>query len=158
MDCAKATSPHLFSLVLSKDQAGKVNVMALSWMSLVSFQPPKMMVSISQKGLSHENIKQSGFFTVCFATETIKQEAFRCGTLSGRQHDKIKETGLELLEIEGFRVPALQESTVALALEVTDSIQAGDHTVFLADIKESMLVKGGKNLLAFDGYERLEPV
>lgn len=157
-ESAKLTSPHLFSLVLSKDQKNKINIMALSWFTFVSFDPAKMLVSISQKSYTNENIKKSGFFTLCFASEEIKEEAFQCGISSGRDKDKLKENNLDLLDIKGFQVPALKKCSVAFFLEVTDTVEAGDHSIFIADIKESVLVNEEKNLLAFNGYERLDVV
>ncbi len=158
MESAKRTSPHLFALILSKDTKNKVNIMALSWFTFVSFDPAKMLVSISQKSYTNENIKKSGLFTLCLALEEIKEQAFQCGLSSGRTNDKLKENKLELLEVESFKVPALKKCSVAFALEVTDRVEAGDHTVFVADIMESVLINEGKNLLAFDGYEKLDTV
>ncbi len=157
-ESAKLSSPHLFALALSKDLNGKINIMGLSWLTFASFNPGKILISISQKSYTNENIKNTGFFTLCLALEEIKNEAFKCCLSSGRKNDKLKETGLELLEIEGFKVPAVKKCSVAWSLEVTDTIEAGDHTVFISDIKETVLVNDEKHLLAFDGYKRLDTV
>ena len=157
-ESATLTSPQLFALLLSKNIDGKINIMGLSWLTFVSFNPGKILTCISQKGYTNENLKKTKYFTLCLPLEEIKEQSFRCCGISGRNIDKIKEIGLKLLEIEGFKVPAVEQCSVAWSLEVEKIIEESDHTIFISLIKEAVLVNKKKHLLAFDGYRRLDTV
>ncbi len=154
----KLSSPHLFALLVSKDDSGKNNVMGVSWYSFASLKPPKMVLCLSDKGQTGKLIKQTQNFTLCLPTEQIKDEAFACCKSSGRDTDKIKELGLELIMPEGFEVPAVKGSKIAWTLKLDDTMQAGDHTVFLADIQSAAKFSDEKNLYAFEGYRELKTI
>lgn len=157
-ESATLSSPHLFALILSKDMERKVNIMGLSWFTFVSFNPAKILTSISQKGYTNKNLKKTKYFTLCLPLEEIKEKSFWCCKNSGINTDKIAKTGLELLEIEGFKVPVLKQCSVAWALEVEKIIEESDHSLFISIIKESVQISNKNNLYAFDGFTRLDTI
>lgn len=57
---------------------------------------------------------------------------------------------------EGFDVSAVKGSKIAWALKLENTMQAGDHTVFLADIKGAASFSQEKSLYAFEGYRELK--
>ncbi len=146
--------PHLFALLATED-ADKHNVMAVSWFCFASMKPPKLLVCLSNKGYSGELIRKSGRFTLCVPTESIKDKALEAGRCSGRTADKTALLDFEWVWPEGFAVPAVAGSRVAWSLTLCDTMAAGDHTVFLADINAAALVSEQDGLYAFNGYREL---
>ena len=72
-----------------------------------------------------------------------------CGVRSGRQMDKFAATGLHAEPSPLLGCPMVAESPLALECRVTQQIELGSHTMFLADIlgvqvEESLLDREGK--------------
>ena len=151
------SSPHPYGLLVSKLE-DKVNIMGVSWFTFVSLKPGKMAFSINHKSYTKELIGRGAKLTLCLPTKNISDQAFACGTKTGRIINKSAELGIELVEMEGFSAPVVAESTVAWGLEVSGTVEASDHTLYIADIK--CITASGKqsHVYAFDGYKRLETV
>ena len=58
------------------------------------------------------NTMTQEYFSVCFLKEGYRNALKICGTVSGRDHDKIKEAGLTPVFIDG--VPAFEEADTIL--------------------------------------------
>jgi len=158
MQTVNLSSPHLFGLLVTEDTDNKLNVMGVSWFSFASLKPPKMIFCLGQKGYTGEVIKETGKATLCLVTEEIKKEAFACCKSSGRDADKFNELDLEAVYAEGFEVPAVKGSKLAWALKTCDTMKAGDHDVFLADVTDAAVLSDKKALYAFEGYSELRVV
>ena len=154
----KMSSPHLFALLVTQDSGGNTNVMGVSWYCFASLRPPKMVVCLGNKGYSGQLIKETDRFALCLPTEAIKDKAMACCKCSGRDTDKIREFALDLIMPEGFKVPAVKGSKLVWELSLTDTMPAGDHTVYLADIMRAAKLSDDKNLYAFDGYKELKTI
>jgi len=157
-ESTRLSSPHLFALAVTKNKEERLNIMGLSWFTFVSFNPGQILLSISRKSCTNANIKSDGIITLCMPIEEIKEQAFKCCTSSGNSVDKLKETGIELVEIEGFEIPAVKKSSVAWSLRVNNTIETGAQSIFIADIVSAVSLNDKKHLMAFDGYERLDAV
>ena len=153
----RLSSPHMFALLVTQD-TDKYNVMAVSWFCFASMKPPKLVVCLSNKGYSSELIRKNGKFTMCIPTEPIKDKAMRAGKCSGRTVDKASELGFEWVWPENFEIPIPAESKLAWSLTLCDTMEAGDHTVYLADINTAVLVSDQNALYAFNGYQELNIV
>lgn len=152
-----AFSPQHFGLVLT-DDGEKLNIMAVSWFTFASTNPPKITLALSKKGYTGETITKTGKATLVLPVKSAAKAAYACGTSSGRTNDKISQTGLTPLEIEGFSVPAIEESSMAWSLELIDIFDAGDHNIFLMEIKCAAKIKEEACLYAMGGYSKLDSI
>lgn len=66
---------------------GKVNFMTAAWINMVSFQPPRIAVSLGNH-LTSDRIRESGVFSVCIPSADQMIDADYCGMVSGRKTDK----------------------------------------------------------------------
>jgi len=73
---------------------GKPNMMNAAWGGVASSQPPCVSVCLREATLTYHNIKEAGAFTVNIPSEKYFREADFVGMVSGRDHDKFRETGL----------------------------------------------------------------
>jgi flavin reductase (DIM6/NTAB) family NADH-FMN oxidoreductase RutF len=153
----RLSSPHLFALLVTQDD-DKYNVMAVSWFCFASMKPPKLVVCLSNKGYSGELIKKNGKYTLCIPTEAIKEKAMGAGKCSGRTVDKASELGFEWVWPEGFEIPVPVGSRLAWSLTLCDKMNAGDHTVYLADIAAAAQISEDDGLYAFNGYRELHTI
>ena len=148
------TSPNPFALLVTEVDK-KVNVMAVSWWTYVSNRPPMIAAALSKKGLSGESILQSKQFTLCFPSREIADAAFSCGCVSGRQTDKLANFNLkpEIL-VDGFP-PSLEHCVAAVLCSLNQVAEAGDHTLFIANVEHVFANPDMPTLHAYSGYREI---
>jgi flavin reductase (DIM6/NTAB) family NADH-FMN oxidoreductase RutF len=113
---------------------GDMNVMAASWLSPVSYRPVLIGLSVHQATLSHELIKKGGEFAVNVPTHELVRQVRYCGTVSGRDQNKLKVTGLHEEGPRLVRPVLIAECIAHLECAVVETVTPGDHTLFIAEI------------------------
>lgn len=126
--------PIQATLITCKDQNKGVNVFTVAWHTPVSRYPPLFGLFVSQKRYSRDLIEKSGEFVVNFMPFDFVEKVDFCGTHSGKDVDKIRETGLTL-EKGSFDTPYIKESTACFECKVFEHKKIGDHSFFIGEIK-----------------------
>jgi flavin reductase (DIM6/NTAB) family NADH-FMN oxidoreductase RutF len=91
-------------------------------------------ISLGHKRYSHECLQHHREFVLCFPSEEQAKDAWLCGTKSGRDIDKFRETGFVPMHSSVVKPPIIKGVTVAYECRVADHIETGDHTVFIAEV------------------------
>lgn len=155
----RALSPSPFALVTSLKEDGRTNLMALSWWTFVSNHPPMLAIATSDRGCTGRCIRRTGEFGLCLAEEGLEEKALQCGTCSGGSCDKAALTGIELMDADCIGPKLVKASPIALECRLTDTLAAGDHTIYLAEVVQiHPNPEAGAPLYAWEGYKRLGPV
>lgn len=126
----------------------KSNIITIAWQTPVSIKPPALAISIGKERFSLELIKKSGEFIVNIPNWDLLEPMLYCGTHSGRDVDKFKETGLTPEKAEKLiNTPKIKECIGEIECSVIDAIEVGDHIVFLGEVlyaeAEESLFKDG---------------
>lgn len=88
---------------------GKVNTMSIGWGYLGwAWKKPVFGVMVRHSRFTHELLEKNPRFTVTIPTTDMSKEMAFCGTKSGRDTDKIKACGFELLPAQTVNVPVLK--------------------------------------------------
>jgi len=124
----------------------KVNGMTAAWVSKLSREPPMVAVSISPKNYSHRLITAAGYFGINTLAEGQQSLARHFGFTSGRDTDKLQ--AVEYSEGKSG-VPILNEAMSYLECEVSDTLIAGDHTLFIGKVIGGGILDSTKSPLAF---------
>ena len=149
------TSPNPFALIVTRKPTGQANLTAVSWWTYISNQPAMVAVSLSQKGFAGECIARYGTFTLCVPDQSMGEQAFYCGTVSGRTQDKATAAKIPLHPWRENFPPAVENSQLVMLCTLDQAVPAGDHTVYLSRV-EVVLGDGSKQgLKAYDGYRTL---
>jgi flavin reductase (DIM6/NTAB) family NADH-FMN oxidoreductase RutF len=124
--------------LVSADEAGKPNVMAVSW-SFFGFEwyKPIFIVPVRPERFSYNNIKEKGRFVISVQPPSMDEDMQYVGTHSGRNEDKFKNRNLTPIQIPSFDVPGIQGSLLHFACEVihtADSQPRSSHTLFFGEI------------------------
>lgn len=151
----RMTTPAPFALLTSVDEAGKTNMMAVSWWTYLSNRPPKIGACLSNKGYSGGNIRANGEFALCIVSEELRDAALSCGRCSGRDTDKAEQFGIELMDAKTVSPKVVAASKVVYECKLSDTLVVGDHTFFVADIIAAYGDDSRRQLFAYDGYGRL---
>ena len=125
------------------------NLITVAWTGILNTIPPKTYISVRPERYSYPLIRESGAFVINLSTASMIRAVDFCGVRSGRQMDKFAATGLHSEPSPLLGCPMVAESPLALECRVTQQIELGSHTMFLADIlgvqvEESLLDREGK--------------
>ena len=129
--------PEQIVLAVTVAPGDKVNVITLGWSMLCSHEPQLMAISVGNTRYSYELLTRSDEFVLAFPGRNMAKEALFCGTHSGREVDKIAETGLELSAAREISVPLLKQAVANFEMRVTDRLTTGDHTIFIGRVLAS---------------------
>ena len=121
-------------LVTCKNLEGKDNVFTVAWVGTVCSKPPMLSISIRPERLSYDYIKETMEFTINLPTRKQTKEVDFCGVRSGRQLDKIKESGFTLQEGEKVKSSYIKECPINIECKVKDIIKLGSHDMFIVEV------------------------
>lgn len=123
------------AVMVSAARAGeRPNIITVAWAGTVNSDPPMLSVSIRKERYSHGIISETGEFVVNLVHAPLARACDYCGVRSGRDVDKFGALGLNPVVIEGVDAPAIAQSPLNLACNVTQVIPLGSHDLFLARI------------------------
>jgi len=156
---ARWNRPERVVLAVCTDSEGKANIIALGWKMKTSINPPMVAISVGKARYSHKLISEGKEFVLAVPSEDIPKEVLYCGTHSGRDVDKFKQTGLTPLSAKFVKPPLIKECVVNLECKLVGQLDTGDHTIFVGQIVASWASEDEKrNLLSIGeeaGYEFL---
>ncbi|MCG2826895.1 MAG: flavin reductase family protein [Thermoplasmatales archaeon] len=126
--------------VISSIMDEKINGQIANTVFQVTSEPPAVAVSINKQNLTHKYIQESKVFTVSILSkETPMKFIGHFGFKSGRELDKFKDVNYKV-GVTG--APLVLENIIGyLEAEVTDSLDAGTHTVFIGRVVDAEIIK-----------------
>ena len=127
--------PKLTVLLTCTDKAGRADIITLAWTMPVSMNPPLLAVSIAPRRHSHKLIEETKEFVINIPTMEFVEETLFCGRKSGRNLDKFKETRLTPSPAKTVKPPIIKECIAHIECTLYQQIAAGDHTLFVGEIK-----------------------
>jgi flavin reductase (DIM6/NTAB) family NADH-FMN oxidoreductase RutF len=113
---------------------GTPNIMNAAWGGIASSKPPCISVSLREATLTYHNIRLNEAFTVNIPSEKYLKEADFAGLVSGREHDKFKESGLTPEKSKLVNAPIVLEFPYALECKLIRQVELGLHTMFIGEI------------------------
>jgi flavin reductase (DIM6/NTAB) family NADH-FMN oxidoreductase RutF len=126
---------HPRSVVLvTVRHANAENVLPLDWHIPLSFFPKLYGISLESGNYSSELIAKSGVFAVNFMPAEFEHEILAAGRTSGRNTDKFALTNLSRGEGKALPVPVLNDAVGVLECTVVQTVETGDHTLFVGKV------------------------
>lgn len=136
------------------DKDGRPNYMTAAWGGICCSRPPCVYVSLREATYSHGNIVARGAYTVSVPGEEYWREADYLGVASGRDTDKVADTGLTAAESTAVDAPYVEEFPLALECRVLETVKLGLHTMFVGEIMD---VKADEDVLT-DGAPDIQKI
>ena len=137
---------------------GRPNIMNAAWGGIASGKPPCISVSLREATLTYHNIRQAEAFTVNFPSEKHVREADFAGMVSGREHDKFKETRLTPEKSKLVNAPIVREFPYALECKLVRQVELGLHTMFIGEIVGMVADSEVLNPNQFPDIEKVRPM
>ena len=149
--------PSRIVLAVSIDESDKPNIIVLGWKMQTSINPPMVAISIGKTRYSHGLLLRSGEFVLAIPGRDLAEEVLYCGTHSGRDVDKFKETNLTAISASKVRPPLIKECIANIECKIVGNLDTGDHTIFVGEVQANWVSEEEqKNLLSIGqeaGYE-----
>ncbi len=107
-------------ILLTTKAEDKVNSMVISWGALgIEWHKPVFITYVREHRFTHELLQKNGEFTINIPLTDFDKTIFEiCGSKSGRNMDKIRESGLTLVESDAITVPGIKEFALTLECKV----------------------------------------
>ncbi len=135
--------PEPVVLVTSIGTNGRPNILTVGWTMFCSAEPPMVAIAIGKTRHSHSLILETREFVLAFPGEDLEPAVVLCGTRSGRDTDKFKETGLTARPASRVRPPLIEECLANFECTVEHIYDSGSHTIFVGRIVAAWRLEGG---------------
>lgn len=150
---ARTILPSLVWVIGSYDKDGRPNAMTSAWAAICCSRPPCVTISLRKETYTYGNIMEKKAFTVNIPSESLAPYAAYFGSVSGRDVDKFKVTGLTPVKSELVDAPYIQEFPLILECKLKQTVEVGSHTMFIGEIVD---IKADESILTDDGALDLE--
>ncbi len=129
--------------VIGARKADKLNAQIANTVIQVSSAPPRISVCLNKGNLTHEFIKDSQAFTVSIlAQDTPLDFIGKLGFKSGRETDKFRGINYKIGQTGA---PIVLDNALAyLEAKVISEVDAGTHTIFLAELVAAETLRDGQ--------------
>jgi flavin reductase (DIM6/NTAB) family NADH-FMN oxidoreductase RutF len=129
------------------EHEGKRSICPLGWKMNTSIMPPMMAISVAPSRFTHGLIEGSGEFVLAWPGSDLAEATILCGTNSGRDMDKFKETGLTPVRGRHIKAPLIKECVANLECRLAGQLVAGDHSIFAGEILAAWTNENPQRLL-----------
>lgn len=110
---------------------GKSNVMTLSWLMMIDFEPPIFAMVLSNRNYSFELLKKSKECVINIPTVEIAKKVVQCGNVTGRKIDKFQKYKLTPIEATKVKAPLIKECYANLECKVIDTKLSEKYNIFI---------------------------
>ncbi len=154
---AALTSPDPLMLVCTQKEDGSLNLAPVSFFMYASFNPPMLAFGLGKASNTGENIRRTGKAVLAAPGGSLKDAVMAYGSASGGAVDKLKETPIALQSMEGCGIQFPEDSRVAFAVSLAQTVEVGDHYLYVCNIDKMAADEGKEALFAWNGYAKVAP-
>jgi flavin reductase (DIM6/NTAB) family NADH-FMN oxidoreductase RutF len=126
--------PEQVVLVVTRNETGRVNLMAVGWICTASDEPPMFIMGIDEHAYTLELIRNSKEFVIAYPAESMAAETLYLGTTHGHDKDKGTECGLAFSEAGKVNVPLLSDAVANFECRLVDIVRPGDCPLVIGEI------------------------
>jgi len=124
-------------VLLTTAAAGRSNVMAMSWQSMLEFEPPLIGCVISDRNHSYGLLKASRQCAINIPESDIAGKVVSCGNTTGAKTDKFKRFGLTPHPATVVDAPLIEECFASLECRVVDTSMARKYCIFVLEVLQA---------------------
>ena len=129
--------PEQVVLAITKSKDGRVNVMAIGWICIVSDEPPMFLLGIDDPAYTLELIRESGEFVIAYPSKSMAKETLYFGTVHGHEIDKGKISGLKFEPASTVDVPLLADAVANFECRLVTEYRPGNCPLVVGQVVAS---------------------
>ena len=118
---------------------GRANVMPLSWLTMLDFEPPLVGLVMGDRNFSYAALKATRECTLNVPARAIAQKAVDCGGVSGATTDKFAQFGLTPLPASRVRAPLVKECPLNFECRVVDAGMVKKYDLFVLEVVKAWI-------------------
>ena len=124
-------------VLLSTAQAGRVNLMPMSWHTMMEFEPPLVGCVVGAANHSFKALEATGECVLNVPTAELLDQLVACGNSHGDQVDKFARYGLTARPSAQVAVPRVEECWANLECRVVDRQLVGRYGFFVLEVVQA---------------------
>ena len=121
-------------LLLSTAHKGRINAMAMSWHTMMEFEPPLVGCVVSGRDFSFTALKATRECVLNIPAVDLAQKVVDCGNISGRSVDKFTAFGLTPAPASVVGAPLIAECHANLECKVVDTRFVNRYNFFVLEV------------------------
>ncbi len=124
---------------------GQANIMTLSWLTMMEFEPPLAGCVVSDRNYSFGLLKATGECVISIPAVEIAEKVVGCGNTTGAKTDKFKKFGLTPLPASKVGAPLIEECFANLECRVIDTSMVDKYGLFILEVVKAWIDPSVKN-------------
>jgi len=120
--------------LLTTAHGSQVNVMTMSWHSMLEFEPPLMGCVVSDRGFSHTLLHKSKECVLNIPTQELAKAVTGCGNSTGASIDKFATFGLSRSPAQLVSAPLIDECFASLECKVVDTSLVSKYSYYVLEV------------------------
>jgi flavin reductase (DIM6/NTAB) family NADH-FMN oxidoreductase RutF len=121
-------------VLVTTAHGGRRNVMALSWHTMMDFEPPIVGCVLSNRNFSFGLLEASRECVINVPTADLAAKVVKCGNVSGRKTDKFAAFGLTPAPASRVAAPLIAECYASLECRVIDARMVAKYNFFVLEV------------------------
>jgi len=132
-------------VLVSTARDGRPNVMALSWHTMMEFEPPLVGCVISNRNYSFDTIVATRECVINVPTVELARKVVQCGNCSGRKVDKFEKFGLTPEYGSQVGAPLVAECWANFECRIADDALVDKYNFFVFEVVKAWIDPARKN-------------
>ncbi len=121
-------------VLLATAHKGRVNVMTMSWQTMLDFEPPLVACVVSNANFSFAALKATKECVIGIPAVEIASKVVEVGNSSGRSVDKFAAFGLTSKPAKHVAAPLLTQCFANLECKVVDTRLVNKYNLFVLEV------------------------
>jgi len=126
-------------VLLTTAYGGQANVMAMSWLTMLEFEPPLVGCVVSNRNFSFNILRRTKECVINIPTVELAKKVVACGNCSGREVDKFDAFKLTPIAASNVRAPLIAECYANLECRVSDTKLVGKYNFFILEVVQAWI-------------------
>lgn len=132
-------------ILVTTAHQGRLNIMTLSWHTMIEFEPPLVGCVLSDCNHSFDLLNASKECVISIPTVELAEKVVGCGNTTGAKTDKFKRFGLTPLTASKVGAPLIQECHANLECRVVDTTLVSKYCLFVLEVVQAWINPAVKN-------------
>lgn len=133
-------------VMVTTEQKGKPNIMTMSWLMMVEFEPPMIACILSEANYSFAALKKTKECVINIPTVELIKEVVGVGNARGSKINKFKTFNLTPVPASKVNVPMIQECYANLECKVIDTKMVKTYNMFILEVVKAWITTSKKRV------------
>jgi len=129
-------------VLLTTAHKGRANVMAMSWHTMLEFEPPQVGCVVSNRNHSFVALRTTKECVLAIPTAELAPKVVQCGNATGRRIDKFAAFGLTPVQATLVGPPLVAECYANLECKVVDTRMVNAYNFFVLEVVHAWIAPG----------------